>query len=168
MPPAAYFIAFAVTFELELGKGDTKAARKNYDQALHWAEKMPKNEDIVRDWRQQEGRLNAAVAHRSKPPSSPRSKDVVCHAAAVEDWHRACLKAREDVKGARLYRSLSDVLISLGTTLDQILECDSLMQEQERAGLACFQSKGVTEDLVPKLQIAALEFELVVESYIVD
>ena len=164
MPAAANFIAFVISYELELRRGDAQAARNSYKYALRWAKRMPNRKEAVRALREIRASLKAAPGSRAAKAKG----DVVCDAAAPVTWRQACLKARKGSKGARLHRQLTELLHSRGTTHRQVLQCDALMQQQEREGLACFRSEGLSGEVVQQAQVAALEFELLVDSYIAD
>ena len=137
---------------------------------------MPNNAEAVQAMQARLADLNSyenVSEDRETVTSSARTSspvgDVVCDPKAPADWRTACQQAmKDDPKGVRLYQQLSQRLKSSGATLRRILECDALMAENERAGLECFQSNGLVGDEMRETQIAALEFDLLIETFIKD
>lgn len=167
MPPIANFVAFLHMGDIEGRRGQHEEGRKSYHHALKWARKSGRSAAI-----QTVNERLAAIDREGVPQATPPTvsvatpTDPVCDAAGPVDWKIACLQTTKDPKGAQLHEQLSQILQPRNITMRQVLNCDALVQKDEQGGSRCFQALGLTTDQISAAQIAALEFELMVETRI--
>ena len=169
MPPHANYLAFAIRGDIERDRGDFEEAMRSYEHAMKWTKRMssPESSRATDDMEWRFGNLNEAIKATSYS-TNRTSQYQLCNAAGSKSWRAACRLAKRDSEAAALHAKLTTLLEPGGISMQEVLSCDKKMEQSQSVGQTCFEQIGFPRDTAISVQLAALQFELLIEDYIKD